>query len=307
MNAVRRLRRAPRLTIALTAVVAVSIAAAVAWGATPAIQTITPNTDGPDDEHRRRAGSRPRTTTARRLAVAGSGSTATWSDAAEPSTATTRTRRESVASKGESWLHARSKVREPSDRARRRRHDADDLELRALQQLGLQRGHERQLRRPDDGAYGTTFTGNMFPATPGMVDLVNQAKAMGYADLLDHRAGRLAARRRRSPTSQSDTAAGLPDITSVTCSGYDRPGDRRRLPGADAARHRPRRLHRRPVHQAAGRLVSGLPEPAAVLRADAIAAKASVPDDPVQVRARAPTSSRRATTSSPTSATSSAT
>ena len=31
------------------------------------------------------------------------------------------------------------------------------------------------------GLTGTTFTGNMFPATPGMVDLVKEAKAEGYA------------------------------------------------------------------------------------------------------------------------------
>ena len=30
------------------------------------------------------------------------------------------------------------------------------------------------------GLTGTAFTGNMFPATPGMVDMVNLAKALGY-------------------------------------------------------------------------------------------------------------------------------
>ena len=31
------------------------------------------------------------------------------------------------------------------------------------------------------GLTGSTFTGNAFPATPGMIDLVNQAKGYGYA------------------------------------------------------------------------------------------------------------------------------
>ena len=31
------------------------------------------------------------------------------------------------------------------------------------------------------GLTGSTFTGTMFPATPGMIDLVNHAKALGYA------------------------------------------------------------------------------------------------------------------------------
>jgi predicted secreted acid phosphatase len=68
------------------------------------------------------------------------------------------------------------------------------------------------------GLTGTTFTGNMFPPTPGMLDLVDQAKARGYA--IFFLTGR--------PDSQhqvtianlvSDTAAGLPDITSVTLNG----------------------------------------------------------------------------------------
>jgi predicted secreted acid phosphatase len=68
------------------------------------------------------------------------------------------------------------------------------------------------------GLTGTTFTGNMFPPTPGMLGLAEQAKARGYAIFFV--TGR--------PDSQhqvtianlvSDTAAGLPDITSVTLNG----------------------------------------------------------------------------------------
>ena len=84
-------------------------------------------------------------------AVAGSGATGTW-DTPLNLTATTRTRRVRSPTKGDNWLAARSKVREQGDRARRRRHDADHLELRALQQLGLQPDHECHFRRPDGHA-----------------------------------------------------------------------------------------------------------------------------------------------------------
>ena len=63
-----------------------------------------------------------------------------------------------------------------------------------------------------------TFTGNLFPATPGMVDLVYKAKGAGYAVFFI--TGR--------PDSQhaatianlvNDTAAGFSDVTTVTYSG----------------------------------------------------------------------------------------
>ena len=124
----------------------------------------------------------------------------------------------------------------------------------------------------------------MFPATPGMVDLVNQAKALGYA--IFWITGRGDSQHAATIANLvNDTAAGLPDINTVTLSGTDRPGGRRRLRAADADRHRPRRLHRRPLHQAAGRLVPGVPRHARVLRAvHPRDARGVVPDHPVQVR-----------------------
>ena len=102
-----------------------------------------------------------------------------------------------------------------------------------------------------------TFTGNMFPATPGMVDLVSQAKAW------DMRSSASPGAATRSTATianlVNDTAAGFSDITTVTLSG-------KTVPEIDAGYvtptpigHRPRRIHRRPVHQAAGRLVPGVP------------------------------------------------
>ena len=102
----------------------------------------------------------------------------------------------------------------PRDRARRRRHDIDHEELRTLQQLGLQPGHERRLRRPD----AAHFTGNMFPATPGMLHLVRRAKALGYAVFFV--TGRGDAQHQATVANLvNDAAAALPDITSVTFSG----------------------------------------------------------------------------------------
>jgi predicted secreted acid phosphatase len=68
------------------------------------------------------------------------------------------------------------------------------------------------------GLTGTTFTGNMFPATPGMLDLVNQAKGEGYA--IFFLTGRGDSQHQVTVANLvSDTAAGLPDLTSVTLNG----------------------------------------------------------------------------------------
>ena len=68
------------------------------------------------------------------------------------------------------------------------------------------------------GLTGTTFTGNMFPATPGMLDLANQAKSLGYA--IFWITGRGDSQHAATIANlQSDTAAGFPDIATVTLSG----------------------------------------------------------------------------------------
>jgi|SRR5581483_7544857 len=68
------------------------------------------------------------------------------------------------------------------------------------------------------GLTGSTFTGNIFPATPGMVDLVNHAKALGYA--IFWITGRGDSQHAATIANLvSDTAAGLPDLTTVTLSG----------------------------------------------------------------------------------------
>jgi predicted secreted acid phosphatase len=68
------------------------------------------------------------------------------------------------------------------------------------------------------GGSGTTFSGNIFPATPGMVDLVAHAKALGYA--IFWITGRGDSQHNQTIANLvSDTAAGYADQTTVTLSG----------------------------------------------------------------------------------------
>ena len=221
MNVVRRLRRAPRLTIALTAAVVVSIAAAVAWGATPAIQTITPNTA---DQMTNIDVARQQAKNYYGAPLAASGATGTWAD---PLNLQSNYAHEaaSVASKGENWLHARSKVHNRAIVL-----DVDDTTLTTWNYElfsnwdfnGGTNANFVGLTTPVRLQTVTTFTGNMFPATPGMVDLVSQAKAMGYA--IFWITGRGDSQHQATIANlQSDAAAGLPDITSVIYSGFTVP------------------------------------------------------------------------------------
>jgi predicted secreted acid phosphatase len=67
-------------------------------------------------------------------------------------------------------------------------------------------------------AQQTAFTGNLFPATPGMLDLVRQAKADGYAVFFV--TGRGDAQHQATLANLvDDTAAGFSDITAVTYAG----------------------------------------------------------------------------------------
>ena len=174
MNAFTWLRRSPRLAVAIAVVGVAAVAAAVAFAATgPAIQTSTPHFAGqitnidvlrqqiknyygdplgtgvfePDSNYARGGGSRRRRgwTLARRA----------------------RPRAVQVGHEG--------------DRPRRGRHHAGHLELRDLQQLGLQPDDERDF-----------VTGKMFPAVPGMVDMVTRGRGRGIRDHLDHGPARLA-------------------------------------------------------------------------------------------------------------------
>ncbi|HEY7024287.1 MAG TPA: HAD family acid phosphatase [Candidatus Limnocylindrales bacterium] len=65
------------------------------------------------------------------------------------------------------------------------------------------------------GGSGTTFTGNAFPATPGMLSLVQRAKDLGYAIFFI--TGRGDSQHQQTIANLvSDTAAGYSDATTVT-------------------------------------------------------------------------------------------
>jgi predicted secreted acid phosphatase len=153
-------------------------------------------------------------------AVAGSGATGTWDTPLNLQSNYANEAR-SVAEKGEHWLAARSK--EPN---RAIVLDVDDTTLTTWNYelysnwdfnpttnaifVGL-----TQINPPPAPP---TFTGNMFPATPGMVDMVDKAKALHYA--IFWITGRGDSQHAATIANLvNDSAAGLPNIDTVSLSG----------------------------------------------------------------------------------------
>ena len=120
----------------------------------------------------------------------------------------------SVAKQGDNWLSARSKVADKAIVL-----DVDDTTLTTWNyELYSNWDFNPTTNAQFVGLTGTTFTGNAFPATPGMVDMVSDAKAMGYA--IFFLTGRGDSQHQATIANLvSDTAAGLPDLTTVTISG----------------------------------------------------------------------------------------
>jgi predicted secreted acid phosphatase len=120
----------------------------------------------------------------------------------------------SVAAKSENWLSARKKV--PS---RAIVLDVDDTTLTTWNyELYSNWDFNPTTNAQFVGLTGGTFTGNAFPATPGMIDLVDQAKSLGYA--IFWITGRGDSQHAATIANLvNDTAAGLPDLTTVTISG----------------------------------------------------------------------------------------
>jgi predicted secreted acid phosphatase len=142
-----------------------------------------------------------------------SGPTGTWSDPLNEDSNYANEAR-SVAKQGENWLSARSKV---ANRAIVL--DVDDTTLTTWNyELYSNWDFNGTTNAQFVGLTGTTFTGNAFPATPGMVAMVDQAKADGYA--IFFLTGRGDSQHQATIANLvSDTAAGLPDLTTVTISG----------------------------------------------------------------------------------------
>jgi predicted secreted acid phosphatase len=215
----RVLRRSPRLVIAL-AVVALSVAAVAVAGLQPADLSFTPKSEAQMtniDVARAYAKNYYGAPTA----VAGSGATATW-NAPLNTDSNYADEARSVAKDGENWLAARAKVPNRAIVL-----DVDDTTLTTWNYElysnwdfnACTNSNFVGLQGPSPcPATQTTFAGNMFPPTPGMLDLVSQAKELGYS--IFWITGRGDAQHAATIANlQNDVAAGFSDITSVTLSG----------------------------------------------------------------------------------------
>jgi predicted secreted acid phosphatase len=117
----------------------------------------------------------------------------------------------SVAKKGENWLASHSAVPNRAIVL-----DVDDTTLTTWNyELYSNWDFNGGTNALFVGLTGSNFTGNAFPATPGMVDLVNEAKSLGYA--IFWITGRGDSQHQATIANlQSDTAAGFQDLTTVT-------------------------------------------------------------------------------------------
>jgi predicted secreted acid phosphatase len=120
----------------------------------------------------------------------------------------------SVADQAENWLHARRHV---ANRAIVL--DVDDTTLTTWNyELYSNWDFNGTTNGVFVGLTNGVFTGNMFPATPGMLDLANQARDEGYA--IFWITGRGDAQHAATVANlQNDTAAGFSDISTVTLNG----------------------------------------------------------------------------------------
>ncbi len=122
---------------------------------------------------------------------------------------------EGVAADGEHWLAARAHSHRPSG-LKAIVLDVDDTTLTTFDyELFSNWDFNFNTNAVFVGGIGATFTGNIFPATPGMVDLVKQAHDLGYAIFFI--TGRGDSQHQQTIANLvSDTAAGYSDLTTVT-------------------------------------------------------------------------------------------
>ena len=153
-------------------------------------------------------------------AVAGSGATGTWNTPLNLQSNYADEAR-SAAEKGDNWLAARSKVPNKAIVL-----DVDDTTLTTWNYELYSNWDFNPttnaifvgLTQINPTPAPPTFTGNMFPATPGMVDLVDHAKALGYSVFWI--TGRGDSQHQATIANLvNDSAAGLPDILTVSLSG----------------------------------------------------------------------------------------
>ena len=215
MKRFARSRRA--LVIAVVAIAGLATVAAVAVaGLKPADLTFTPKSER-DFTNIDVARAWAKNYYGAPTAVAGTGATATW---ATPLNEDSNNAREagSVARDGSEFLTKKADQKTGS-RKKAIVLDVDDTTLTTWNyELYSNWDFNAATNASFVGLTGTTFTGNMFPATPGMVDLVSTAKSLGYAVFF--LTGRGDAQHAATIANlQNDAAAGFADITSVTLSG----------------------------------------------------------------------------------------
>jgi predicted secreted acid phosphatase len=120
----------------------------------------------------------------------------------------------SVASQGDNWLSARSRVPHRAIVL-----DVDDTTLTTWNyELYSNWDFNPTTNGQFVGLTSGAFTGNMFPPTPGMLDLANHAQTLGYA--IFWITGRGDSQHQATIANlQDDGAAGFQDIDTVTLNG----------------------------------------------------------------------------------------
>jgi predicted secreted acid phosphatase len=210
----KRLERPRRsLWLVLLAIAGLATAAAVAVaGLQPANLSYTPNSEGQMtniDVARAWA----KNYYGAPAAVTGSGATATW-NASLNLDSNYANEASSVAKQGDNWLASQSNV---ANRAIVL--DVDDTTLTTWNyELFSNWDFNPGTNANFVGLTGSTFTGNMFPATPGMVDLVNKAHDLGY-DVFWITGRGDSQHAATIANLVNDTAAGFSNIDTVTYSG----------------------------------------------------------------------------------------
>jgi predicted secreted acid phosphatase len=212
-------RRSLRLVLVLV-IVGLATAAAVAFaGLQPADLSFTPKSEAQMtniDVARAYAKNYYGAPTA----VAGSAASGTWNTPLNLQSNYANEAR-SVAEKGDNWLAARSKVPNKAIVL-----DVDDTTLTTWNYELYSNWDFNPttnaifvgLTQINPAPAPPTFTGNMFPATPGMVDMVNHAKALGYS--IFWITGRGDSQHQATIANLvNDSAAGLPNIDTVSLSG----------------------------------------------------------------------------------------
>ena len=209
-------RRTLGLALAGLAVAALAVGAAAVAGLQPANLDYTPNSEGQMtniDVARAYA----KNYYGDHSATTGSSATGGWTHQLNQDSNYAAEAR-SVAEQGEDWLAARANVPHRAIVL-----DVDDTTLTTWNyELFSNWDFNPTTNGNFVGLTSGAFTGNMFPATPGMLDLVNKAHDLGYA--IFWITGRGDSQHEATVANlQNDAAAGFFDITSVNYSGANVP------------------------------------------------------------------------------------